>query len=150
MPIAQVLINELALRISGFVQADVYDAAGVLPPGSFDLVYTGVGALTWLPDIRRWGRVVADLLRPGGRLFIRDGHPMLFTTEDPRDDGLLVVRYPYFEMAEPLGAVEQDGDAATATGAGPAAPYTSDTNRPRTAAPRAPAIQAIRCPLLDC
>ena len=83
---------------ASFVEADVYDAAGILRPGSFDLVYTGVGALTWLPDIRRWGRVVADLLRPGGRLFIRDGHPMLFTL-DVDGDGRLVVTDPYFETA---------------------------------------------------
>jgi SAM-dependent methyltransferase len=84
-----------------FVQADAYDAAEVLEHGSFDLVYTGIGALCWLPSVSRWARVVAALLRPGGRLFIRDGHPMLFTLEDPRDDGLLAVRYPYFEQAEP-------------------------------------------------
>jgi SAM-dependent methyltransferase len=84
---------------ASFVQADVYDAAGILQPGSFDLVYTGVGALTWLPDIRRWGRVVADLLRPGGRLFIRDGHPMLYTL-DVDGDGRLVVAKPYFETIE--------------------------------------------------
>jgi SAM-dependent methyltransferase len=85
-----------------FVQSDVYAAAEVLGSGGFDLVYTGIGALTWLPDIRRWAQVVAALLRPGGRLFIRDGHPMLWSLEDGRDDGLLVVRYQYFETAEPL------------------------------------------------
>ncbi|HXT90562.1 MAG TPA: methyltransferase [Trebonia sp.] len=84
-----------------FVQSELYAAADVLPAGSFDLVYTGIGALCWLPDIRRWAQVVAALLRPGGRLFVRDGHPMLFTIEDPRDDGLLSVKYPYFEQAEP-------------------------------------------------
>jgi SAM-dependent methyltransferase len=84
-----------------FVQSDVYAAADVLPAGSFDLVYTGVGALNWLPDIRGWARVVAALLRPGGRLFVRDGHPMLYTLEDRRDDGLLSVAFPYFEQAEP-------------------------------------------------
>jgi SAM-dependent methyltransferase len=84
-----------------FVQADVYTAADVLGASAFDLVYTGVGALCWLPDIRRWAAVVAALLRPGGRLFIRDGHPMLFTIGE-RDDDLLVVKYPYFEQAEPL------------------------------------------------
>jgi SAM-dependent methyltransferase len=78
---------------ASFVQANAYDAADMLEPGSFDLVYTGVGALTWLPDIRRWGRVVADLLRPGGRLFIRDGHPMLHTL-DIDNDGQLVVTDP--------------------------------------------------------
>ena len=84
-----------------FVQADAYAAADVLGAGAFNLVYTGVGALCWLPDIRRWAGVVAALLRPGGRLFIRDGHPMLFTIEE-RDDDLLVVDYPYFEQPEPL------------------------------------------------
>jgi len=81
-----------------FVQSDVYEAASVLEAGTYDLVYTGIGALTWLPDIRRWAQVVADLLRPGGRLFIREGHPMLGTI-DP-DDGKLVVNDTYFEMAE--------------------------------------------------
>jgi SAM-dependent methyltransferase len=85
-----------------FVHADVYAAADVLDAGSFDLVYVSMGALTWLPDIRRWAAVVAALLRPGGRLFIRDGHPMVWSIDDERPDDLLVVRYPYFETAEPL------------------------------------------------
>ena len=74
-----------------------YDAAKVLEPGSFDLVYTGVGAICWLPDIDRWAEVVAALLRPGGRLFIREAHPMLWALDDVRPDGLLAVEYPYFE-----------------------------------------------------
>jgi hypothetical protein len=44
---------------------------------------------------------VAGLLRPGGRLFLREGHPMLWTLADPRPDGLLVVEHPYFVTAEP-------------------------------------------------
>ena len=83
-----------------FVQADVYTAADVLGAGAFDLVYTGVGALCWLPDIRRWAGVVAALLRPGGRVFVREGHPMLWTIDDRADD--LLVKYPYFEQPEPL------------------------------------------------
>jgi SAM-dependent methyltransferase len=86
-----------------FVQAEVYDAPDVLAAGAFDLVYTGIGAICWLPDIRRWAAVVAALLRPGGRLFIREGHPMLWTIDDQRaGDDLLVVKYPYFETADPL------------------------------------------------
>ena len=84
-----------------FAEADVYDAAEVLGEGGFGLVFTGIGALGWLPDIRRWARTVAALLRPGGRLFLREGHPMLLSLADPREDGLLVVDYPYFERPEP-------------------------------------------------
>ncbi|MDB4941863.1 MAG: hypothetical protein JWP97_1397 [Labilithrix sp.] len=79
------------------VCSDVYGAPAALSGRTFDLVYTGVGALCWLPDIARWARVVAELLRPGGILFVRDGHPMLNTLSPTRTDGLLVVEHPYFE-----------------------------------------------------
>ncbi|MFG2039405.1 class I SAM-dependent methyltransferase [Dactylosporangium sp. NPDC048998] len=85
-----------------YVESDVYAAPDVLEPGSFDLVYTGVGALCWLPDIHRWAAVVAALLRPGGRLFIREGHPMLWSVDETRGDGVLAVHFPYFEQEAPL------------------------------------------------
>jgi SAM-dependent methyltransferase len=83
-----------------YVEAPVQQAAEALAPTSFDLLYTGIGALCWLPRIDDWARNVAALLRPGGRLFLREGHPMLWALdEDCRDR--LVVRYPYFEREEP-------------------------------------------------
>ncbi|WP_410659814.1 class I SAM-dependent methyltransferase [Amycolatopsis sp. lyj-112] len=84
----------------GYHESDVYSAADVLGAGEFDLVYTGIGALCWLPDIARWGQVVGTLLRPGGRLFIRDMHPMLGTLDETQ--ALLTPRYPYYEQAEAL------------------------------------------------
>jgi SAM-dependent methyltransferase len=84
-----------------FVHGDVYDAVELLGAGAFDLVFTGVGALCWLPRIRDWAAVVAGLLKPGGRLFVREGHPMLWTLGLPREDGLLVVEEPYFETEAP-------------------------------------------------
>jgi SAM-dependent methyltransferase len=84
-----------------FVEAELYRAPDVLPAGAFDLVYTGIGALCWLPDIRRWAEVVASLLRPGGRLFVREGHPVLWSLDEKRDDAL-VIGFPYFEHEAPL------------------------------------------------
>jgi len=100
-------IAEVAGVTVDFVEADTYDAVSVLGAGRFDLVFTGVGALCWLPDVRRWASVVAELLAPGGRLFVREGHPMLWALDDVRDDGLLAVRYPYFETAEPMAFTEE-------------------------------------------
>ena len=96
-----------------YVESELYGAIDALGAGRFDLVYTGIGALCWLPDIRRWAQVVATLLRPGGRLFMREGHPMLWALADPRPDGLVVVEYPYFETAgvhfsESFSYVEHD------------------------------------------
>ena len=85
-----------------FVQSDVYSALEVLDRECYDLVFTGIGALCWLPDVRRWAEVVNGLLRPGGRLFIREGHPMLWALDDTRTDGLVTLAYSYFETAEPL------------------------------------------------
>jgi SAM-dependent methyltransferase len=84
-----------------FVLGDVHDAPGLLAPGAFDLVFTGIGALCWLPDIQRWADVVAALLAPGGRLFLREGHPMLWSLSDPERAHGLVVEHPYFEQVEP-------------------------------------------------
>lgn len=80
-----------------WVCADVYDAVDALGGDRFDLVYTGVGAINWLPDIRRWAQVVAGLMRPGGRFFMREGHPVLYSLSDPRPDGVVAIEYPYFE-----------------------------------------------------
>jgi SAM-dependent methyltransferase len=84
-----------------FVESEVYDAAPALGGELFDLVFTGIGALCWLPSISQWASTVGSLLKPGGRLFIREGHPMLWSLADSRPDRLLVLDYPYFERDEP-------------------------------------------------
>jgi len=81
-------------------EANVYDAVDVFGENTFDLVYTGVGALCWLPRIDQWAEVVARLLRPGGRLFLREGHPMLWSLDDEAERAW--PKYDYFEHAEPL------------------------------------------------
>lgn len=85
-----------------FVEAEVYDAVSVLGKERFEFVFTGIGALCWLPSVRRWAGVVSDLLAPAGRLFIREAHPMLWALDDTRADQLLVVEYPYRELDEPM------------------------------------------------
>jgi SAM-dependent methyltransferase len=96
LEVARRLAHDIG-AVADFVEADVYSAFDVLPRQTFDLVYTGIGALCWLPSAKRWAEIVAGLLKPGGELFIREGHPMLWSLCDPRPDGLVTVDYPYFE-----------------------------------------------------
>ncbi len=90
-----------------FVCADAYDAPTALQGRTFDIVTTGVGALCWLPDIRRWAEVVARCLVPGGLLYVREGHPSLWSLDPapgaPHDTGIL---HPYFETDTPITEVE--------------------------------------------
>ena len=84
-----------------YVESEVYAASAALHGATFDLVYTGVGALCWLPSVERWAKTVGELLVPGGRLFIREGHPMMWSLDENRSEEL-AVRWPYFETEEPL------------------------------------------------
>ncbi|TCM45571.1 bifunctional 2-polyprenyl-6-hydroxyphenol methylase/3-demethylubiquinol 3-O-methyltransferase UbiG [Kribbella sp. VKM Ac-2568] len=109
---AQGFADRLGLEVD-FHQAEVYDAVEVLGAASYDLVFTGIGAIGWLPSIERWANTVAGLLKPGGRLFIREGHPMLWSLEGSKHPGLITLGYPYFETEEPM--VWDEGGTYVAT-----------------------------------
>lgn len=121
-PSALAAATALALRAGAdvtWVESDLYDAVDHLGVGRFDVVFTGIGALCWLSSVTRWAGVVAALLRPGGRLFIREGHPVLWSLCDPRDDGLLVIQYPYFETPDGTAFSEDVTYAGVGTVASP-------------------------------
>lgn len=88
-------------------QGDLYAAPEVLGDEEFDLVYTGVGAIGWLPDIGGWARVAASFVRPGGTFYIREVHPVLAAL-DYEDSERLSIIHPYFETEEPL-VLDEDG-----------------------------------------
>ncbi|HET7029344.1 MAG TPA: class I SAM-dependent methyltransferase [Candidatus Limnocylindrales bacterium] len=85
-----------------FVESDVYDLPNALE-GDFDLVYTSRGVLGWLPDIRGWARVIAHFVRPGGRFYITEIHPVAQAFENEGvAPGELRLSYPYWEHVAPL------------------------------------------------
>jgi SAM-dependent methyltransferase len=65
-----------------FVVSDVHDAVAAFGGRRFDIVYTGLGALVWLPDLDRWAQIVADLLVPGGVLYLVELHPLADTLDE--------------------------------------------------------------------
>ena len=60
---------------ASWYRCDVLETPAELD-GTADLVYTGRGALNWIMDIEAWAHVPARLLKPGGRLYIFEGHPI--------------------------------------------------------------------------
>ena len=105
---------ELAQRLRGevgldtrFIHANVYDLPDVLDE-RFDIVYTAMGVLCWLPDLAAWAKVAAHFVKPGGFFYLFDTHPFLSTLETAAsagdDAGIdnLRVRYPYFPDADGL------------------------------------------------
>ncbi|MYW05803.1 methyltransferase, partial [Streptomyces sp. SID3343] len=72
---AEDLAARTGVTTARFVTSDVYDAVGTLGGRTFDVVYTGLGALCWLPDIDRWARTAAALVSSGGFLYLAEFHP---------------------------------------------------------------------------
>jgi SAM-dependent methyltransferase len=42
----------------------------------YDRVFSSYGTITWLADLARWGRGVASMLAPGGKLVLLEYHPL--------------------------------------------------------------------------
>lgn len=100
-----------------FVEADLYDAvAAISGVGGFDMAFVTWGALCWLPDIRGWAAIVAQMLRPGGSLYLAEAHPaaLVFDDRAPGLDGMPGFFAPY-SGAEPLLVHENEDYVAGPT-----------------------------------
>ncbi|MEN8143530.1 MAG: class I SAM-dependent methyltransferase [Gemmatimonadota bacterium] len=87
-----------------FVVSDLYN----IPTGydrTFDVVYSSVGVLGWMPELAGFFAVAHRLLKPGGRLVIYELHPVLgmFDPDRAADPGQPVTlpSYSYFS-ADPF------------------------------------------------
>jgi SAM-dependent methyltransferase len=114
---AQRVAHQAGLAIK-YVQADVYDAVAALGAQRFDIVYTGKGALCYLPDLTAWAQTVLRLLKPGGFLYLVEFHPLLNALGPTQKAGVpadLVIRHDYLEGR---GAVERDSTHSYTDGPG--------------------------------
>lgn len=64
-----------------FERADIYDWLASAD-ASFDVVFSSYGALIWLSDLATWGRGIARVLKPGGRVVVLEFHPMFSVFEE--------------------------------------------------------------------
>lgn len=95
--VARQIANDTGLE-ARFVVGDVYEAPAKLGR-TFDVVYTGVGALCWLPDLQPWADIVAALLRPRGQLYLFEFHPIEWMLASNESESL-DLRFDYFTPKE--------------------------------------------------
>jgi SAM-dependent methyltransferase len=87
---AQALAHEIGIDDAHFVCCNVYDLPQHLE-GQFDMVFTSYGTIGWLPDLEPWAAVVHHFLKPGGRFYMADFHPVVWML----DDDMQKLHYPY-------------------------------------------------------
>jgi SAM-dependent methyltransferase len=80
-----------------YQRTDVYEI-GPEYNGQFDLVYVSAGALGWMPDVARFLNNAAALLRSGGRIVIREIHPVteMLPYDSLKELDPLKIHEPYF------------------------------------------------------
>ncbi|MEV3990028.1 methyltransferase domain-containing protein [Streptomyces sp. NPDC049837] len=96
-----------------FVAADVYDAAEAVPDTAYDIVYTGVGALNWLPDVTRWAETAASLVAPGGFLYLAEFHPLTDILDDETGSRLVHDYFARDAWLDEASGTYADFDAPT-------------------------------------
>ena len=100
--LARQLNDEVGLD-ANFHRSDIYDLPRRLD-GEFDIVYTAMGVLAWLPDLEAWADVVSRYVKPGGLFYLLEIHPTSQVFDDASLDSSrdLRVRYGYFPDPEGL------------------------------------------------
>ncbi|WP_339635057.1 class I SAM-dependent methyltransferase [Bizionia echini] len=74
--LAQTLNTELGLDAK-FVCCNVLDTSKHITE-QFDIVFTSYGVIGWLPELKPWGRMIAERLKKGGTFFMAEFHPIVW------------------------------------------------------------------------
>jgi SAM-dependent methyltransferase len=77
-----------------FIASDIYGLPAYLFEEKFDILFTGGGAIVWLPDLQEWAKIIAQLLKPSGQLIIEEEHPLTGCMEV--QDGVIRIVDDYF------------------------------------------------------
>ena len=88
-----------------FICSDIYDLdTEAIPP--CDLCYLSIGVFGWLPDLPRFFKIIASLLKPKGELLIYELHPFIEMFVPGKANPELRIEHSYFKeepYADELG-----------------------------------------------
>ncbi len=108
------LLAEKTGASADFVRCNVLEIDEHLE-GQYDLIFSSYGTIGWLPKIDRWGQLIAQFLKPGGRFVFAEFHPVVWTF----DDAFTYLQYPYFNretiVEEVTGSYGRPDDTKTHT-----------------------------------
>ncbi|MFX0024606.1 MAG: class I SAM-dependent methyltransferase [Candidatus Hermodarchaeota archaeon] len=109
--LAKLLAKQVNLE-ANFVESNIYDLPKVLFE-KYDIVYTSIGVLCWLNDLKEWGKTIANFLKKGGFFYIAENHPFSHIFDNESEDlDELKIYYNYFYDSKPMEFIA-DGTYAT-------------------------------------
>jgi SAM-dependent methyltransferase len=91
--LAQELNDELMLN-ARFVCCNVLDTSKHVKE-TFDIVFTSYGVIGWLPDLKPWGKMIAEKLNTGGTFYMAEFHPIVWMFDYLEDKPIM--KYGYMQ-----------------------------------------------------
>lgn len=91
--LAKQLNEELELDAE-FVCCNVLDTSQYVKD-TFDIVFTSYGVIGWLPDLKPWGKMIAERLKPGGTFYMAEFHPIVWMFDYL--EGKPIMKYGYMQ-----------------------------------------------------
>lgn len=91
--LAKSLNKELNLDAK-FVCCNVLDTSDYIKE-TFDIVYTSYGVIGWLPDLKPWGKMIAERLKNGGVFYMVEFHPIVWMFDYL--EGKPIMKYGYMQ-----------------------------------------------------
>jgi hypothetical protein len=64
----------------------------------FDIVFTSIGVLRCLSNLKTWPRIITGFMKPGGMFYLRDAHPLLSTVDE---DDRWIFDFDYVHNLDP-------------------------------------------------
>jgi len=91
--LAKSLNKELQLDAE-FVKCNVLDTSKHIKD-AFDIVFTSYGVIGWFPDLKPWGKMIAERLKNGGMFYMAEFHPIVWMFDYL--DGKPIMKYGYMQ-----------------------------------------------------
>ena len=99
--IAKLLAKRVKLKVT-FIESNIYDLPNVLFD-KFDIIYTSIGVLCWLNDLKEWAKIIANFLKEGGFFYIAENHPFSRILEyENEDNQRFYISNDYFYDPKPM------------------------------------------------
>lgn len=98
LKVAKNLSKKTGLK-ARFIETPLFDLPDKLNE-TFDMIYTSIGVLCWVSDLKEWAGIISKYLKPGGTFYIMESHPFMHVFDDEVKG--LKVRYPYFSNGKPF------------------------------------------------
>lgn len=89
--LARSLNDELLLNAK-FICCNVLDTSHFIKE-TFDIVFTSYGVIGWLPDLKPWGKMIAERLKKGGTFYMAEFHPIVWMFDYLKEKPIMTYGY---------------------------------------------------------